>query len=86
MKTRSQQQLRRAKIGSFIFNTRYIDPKGKSVSDHFKLIFNQRHEEKKNNCNASGISEEQTNLDDPPDDLLHQRNALEEERREKRTR
>lgn len=61
-----------------------MDPKGKSISNRFDLIVYQRRKQDKNNPNASGISEEQTELNDLLDDIIHHRDKLETELREKR--
>lgn len=59
----------------------YSDPKGKTLSDRFELIVKQRREENATNRAASGISEEQTELNILLDDLIHQRDEFDEVRR-----
>ena len=63
---------------------KYMDPKGKTCSDHFELLVSQRRDENKRNANASGISEEQTEMNELLDDLILQRDEVEEDCRKVR--
>ena len=62
----------------------YVDPKGKTISDRFELISKQRRSDDGKARAASGISEERTELDIILDDLLLQRDEVEEQRRKER--
>lgn len=63
---------------------RYMEPKGKTVSDRFDLIMTQRRSEDKKNRASSGISEEQTELNVLLDDLILQRDEMDESRRKEK--
>lgn len=62
----------------------YADPKGKTISDRFELIAKQRRSDDGKNRAATGIAEERTELDMLLDDMLLQRDELEEQRRKER--
>lgn len=61
-----------------------LEPSWKTCNDHFDLIAKQRRETDHANRNKSGISEEQSELGAPLDDLLLQRDEMEEKRREEK--
>lgn len=63
---------------------KYMDPKRKTCSDHFNLLVSQRRKEDMKNRNASGIFEKQTELNQILDDLILQRDEVDEVHRKKR--
>ena len=60
---------------------KYLLPKSKTISDRFDLICAQRRAEDKKNCKASGISEEEMELNSLLDDLILQRDEDDEAKR-----
>lgn len=66
------------------FRDMYAEPKGKTISDRFELIAKQRRSDDGKTRAASGIAEERTELDMLLDDMLLQRDEVDEQRRKER--
>ena len=56
----------------------------KTCNDHVELLVKQRRETDRENRNKSGIAEDQTEFDGLLDDLITQRDDMEEKRREEK--
>lgn len=65
-------------------STMYQNPVAKTCNDHFELIVKQRREVDRAKRNQSGISEEVSELDLLLDDLILDRDTVEEHRRNER--